>query len=167
MRDNQVSGLKILLVLVLAVGASQGTAGADEASPSWQPPPPMPDDFDWVQMTSGEWLKGEIIAMYEESMEFDSDEFAMQTLDWEDIKEIRSAQIVQVAFDDVHHVPTFAVISHLVYVTDEQDVASVIVDGVVLMREREFLTLDVSRIKTEANALGAKIKAGLAARNDD
>jgi 5-methylthioadenosine/S-adenosylhomocysteine deaminase len=79
----------------------------------------------------------------------------------------KRADLIQVAFDDVHHVPTFDVISHLVYVTDEQDVASVIVDGVVLMREREFLTLDVSRIKTEANALGAKIKAGLAARNDD
>jgi 5-methylthioadenosine/S-adenosylhomocysteine deaminase len=79
----------------------------------------------------------------------------------------KRADLIQVAFDDVHHVPTFDVISHLVYVTDEQDVASVVVDGVVLMREREFLTLDVSRIKTEANALGAKIKAGLAARNDD
>lgn len=100
MRDNQRPGLKILLVLVLAVVASQGTAGADDDGSSWQPPPPMPDDFDWIQMTSGEWLKGEIIAMYEDSMEFDSDEFDMQTLDWEDIQQIRSAQIVQVAFDN-------------------------------------------------------------------
>ena len=35
----------------------------------------------------------------------------------------KRADLIQVAFDDVHHVPTFDVISHLVYVTDEQDVA--------------------------------------------
>ena len=79
----------------------------------------------------------------------------------------KRADLIQVAFDDVHHVPTYDVISHLVYVTDEQDVASVVVDGTVLMREREFLTIDVERVATEANALGAKIQAALAERNDD
>ena len=79
----------------------------------------------------------------------------------------KRADLIQVAFDDVHHVPTYDVISHLVYVTDEQDVASVVVDGVVLMREREFLTIDVERVATEANALGAKIRAALAERNAD
>jgi putative salt-induced outer membrane protein YdiY len=91
------------IVAVLTIFASvflAGLAEADDSEAGWQPPPPMPDEFDWVQMTSGEWLKGEIIAMYEDSMEFDSDEFDMQTLDWADIREIRSAQIVQVAFED-------------------------------------------------------------------
>ncbi|MGI9224310.1 MAG: amidohydrolase family protein [Woeseiaceae bacterium] len=79
----------------------------------------------------------------------------------------KRADVIQVAFDDVHHVPTFDVMSHLVYVTDEQDVASVVVDGVVLMREREFLTIDVERVANEANALAARIRAALAERNDD
>ena len=69
------------------------------------------------------------------------------------------------AFDDVHHVPTFDVISHLVYVTDEQDVAAVVVDGKLLMRDGEFLTLDTDRIAAEANALAARIQSALAARN--
>ena len=77
----------------------------------------------------------------------------------------KRADLIQVSFDDVHHVPTFDVISHLVYVTDEQDVASVVVDGAVLMREREFLTLDTGRIAAEANALAARIQSALAARN--
>ena len=77
----------------------------------------------------------------------------------------KRADLIQVAFDDVHHVPTFDVISHLVYVTDEQDVASVIVDGAVLMRDGEFLTLDTDRIATEAKALAARIKSAIAARN--
>jgi 5-methylthioadenosine/S-adenosylhomocysteine deaminase len=77
----------------------------------------------------------------------------------------KRADIIQVAFDDVHHVPTFDVVSHLVYVTDEQDVASVIVDGKLLMRDGEFLTLDTDRIAAEANALAARIQAALATRN--
>ena len=77
----------------------------------------------------------------------------------------KRADIIQVAFDDVHHVPTYDVISHLVYVTDEQDVASVIVDGKVLMREHEMLTIDTERVRTEANALAAKIQAALVERN--
>jgi len=79
----------------------------------------------------------------------------------------KRADLIQVAFDDVHHVPTFDVMSHLVYVTDEQDVASVIVDGVVLMREREFLTIDTDKVAAEANALGARIQAALAERNTE
>jgi len=77
----------------------------------------------------------------------------------------KRADIIQVAFNDVHHVPTFDVISHLVYVTDEQDVASVIVDGTLLMRDGEFLTLDTDRIADEANALAAQIQSALAAGN--
>jgi len=73
---------------------------AEDGQQSWQPPPPMPDDFDWVQMKSGEWLKGEIIALYDDVLEFDSDEFDLQSLDFEDIQQIRSAQTVQVAFLD-------------------------------------------------------------------
>ncbi len=77
----------------------------------------------------------------------------------------KRADLIQVAFDDVHHVPTYDVISHLVYVTDEQDVASVIVDGKVLMREREFLTLDTARVADEARALAGRIQAALEQRN--
>jgi 5-methylthioadenosine/S-adenosylhomocysteine deaminase len=77
----------------------------------------------------------------------------------------KRADLIQVAFDDVHHVPTYDVISHLVYVTDEQDVASVIVDGNVLMRDGEFLTIDTARVAAEARALAAQIHAALAERN--
>lgn len=77
----------------------------------------------------------------------------------------KRADVIQVAFDDVHHVPTYDVISHLVYVTDEQDVASVVVDGKVLMKEHEMLTIDTKRVRTEANALAAKIQAALDERN--
>ena len=68
-------------------------------------------------------------------------------------------------FDDVHHVPTYDVISHLVYVTDEQDVASVVVDGKLLMHDGEFLTIDTARVAREASELAARIQAALEERN--
>ncbi len=55
--------------------------------------------------------------------------------------------------------------SHLVYVNDEQDVASVVVDGVVLMNEREMLTIDTDRVAREAAELAARIQAALDERN--
>lgn len=75
------------------------------------------------------------------------------------------ADIIQVDFEDVHFVPTYDVVSHLVYVADEQDVASVVVDGQVLMRNREFLSVDTARIAREATELAARIRAALAERN--
>jgi putative salt-induced outer membrane protein YdiY len=89
----------LLVAILTTVVATSPALGADDEE-SWQPPRPMPDHFDWVQMTSGEWLKGEMIAMYDDVLEFDSDEFDLQSLDLEDIQQIRSAQIVQVAFLD-------------------------------------------------------------------
>ncbi|HEX9853365.1 MAG TPA: amidohydrolase, partial [Woeseiaceae bacterium] len=77
----------------------------------------------------------------------------------------RKADVIQVSFEDVHFVPTYDVISHLVYVADEQDVVSVVVDGKLLMRDREMLTIDTARVAREARALAARIQAALAERN--
>jgi 5-methylthioadenosine/S-adenosylhomocysteine deaminase len=73
----------------------------------------------------------------------------------------KRADIIQVSFDDVHFVPTYDVISHLVYVADEQDVTTVVVDGNVLMKDREILTIDTDRVRTEATTLAARIQKAL------
>jgi len=75
------------------------------------------------------------------------------------------ADVIQVSFDDVHFVPTYDVISHLVYVADEQDVASVTVDGKLLLRDGEFLTINTERVAKEATEIAARIQAALAERN--
>jgi len=79
----------------------------------------------------------------------------------------KRADVIQVAFDDVHHVPTYDVVSHLVYVSDEQDVASVVVDGRVLMREGVMETIDTARVAREASALAAQIQSTLEQRNSN
>ena len=77
----------------------------------------------------------------------------------------KRADLIQVAFEDVHHVPTYDVVSHLVYVTDEQDVASVVIDGKVLMYERRITSIDTERVAAEATALAGRIQAALDERN--
>ena len=77
----------------------------------------------------------------------------------------KRADVIQVDFDDVHHVPTYDVVSHLVWVSDEQDVASVVVDGKGLMRDGEMLTIDTDRVAAEARAFAARIQAALQERN--
>ncbi len=62
-------------------------------SREWTPPPPMPDKYDWVQLTSGEWLKGEIKVIHQDTLEFDSDKLGLLKLDMADVKTIRSARM--------------------------------------------------------------------------
>jgi cytosine/adenosine deaminase-related metal-dependent hydrolase len=48
-----------------------------------------------------------------------------------------------------------------VYVADEQDVSSVVVDGKLLMKNGEMLTIDTERVTREATALAARIQDAL------
>ena len=85
-----------LAASVFAAPASR----AQDAKPSWQPKAPdgLPADFDWIRLPSDEWLKGEIVSMYDGKLEFDSDELGLHTFDFADIKELRSSRVVQVGF---------------------------------------------------------------------
>ena len=93
-----LSRLAIVITVSLTVLISSIAAAATNNT-GWQPPPPMPDDFDWIQLVSDEWLKGEIIEMFDDKLEFDSDELDLQSFDWEDIKQLRSAGVMRVGFE--------------------------------------------------------------------
>ncbi len=62
---------------------------------SWVPPE---DGFDWVQLKSGEWLKGRIKAMQDRELDFDSEEMDEQTFDWKDVRQLRSPRTIDVLF---------------------------------------------------------------------
>lgn len=57
---------------------------------TWKKAVPPTDKFDWIQLTSGEWLKGEIKVLYNKVLEFDSDKLDLLEIDLEDIKQIHS-----------------------------------------------------------------------------
>lgn len=52
--------------------------------------PPIDSDFDWIQLTSGEWLKGDLKVLYDYTLEFDSDELDLLEFDFEDVKQLRT-----------------------------------------------------------------------------
>jgi len=58
------------------------------------------DSFDWVQLVSGEWIKGNIARMRNEKMEFDSDKLDMLYLDLADVSLVHSPQVNTYVFDD-------------------------------------------------------------------
>ncbi|MEY4388269.1 MAG: hypothetical protein RLY20_3552 [Verrucomicrobiota bacterium] len=70
------------------------------AADDWRPPAPSGNDgFDWIQLTSGEWLKGKIKSMQDEKLEFDSEELDSLTFDWEKIRSVRSPRMVSVRIE--------------------------------------------------------------------
>ena len=52
--------------------------------------PPADSEFDWLQLTSGEWLKGDFKVMYDFTLEFDSDEMGLQEFDFDDVEQVRT-----------------------------------------------------------------------------
>ena len=67
--------------------------------PVWPSSTPPPDNFDWIQLDSGEWLKGELEVLYDGKLEFDSDELDHLTLDWEDVKQVRGHSVHSVKLE--------------------------------------------------------------------
>ena len=61
--------------------------------------PPRDEKYDWIQLQSGEWLKGEIISLYNFSFEFDSKELGLLNIDWEDVRQIRSARDISIQIE--------------------------------------------------------------------
>ena len=62
---------------------------------SWVPPQ---DSYDWIQLNTGEWLKGRIKAMQERQIEFFSEKLSDVTFDWKDIRQLRSSRTIDVLF---------------------------------------------------------------------
>ena len=56
------------------------------------------DTFDWIQLKSGEWLKGKIKGMQNFKLEFDSEKMNLREFDWEDIVIVRSPKLNSVWF---------------------------------------------------------------------
>ncbi len=84
---------RLLLVMLCAAGSS---LHADNWTP---PPPPKEDGFDWIQLKSGEWLKGKIKSLQDEKLEFDSEELNLLTFAWKDIRVVRSPRLVSVRIE--------------------------------------------------------------------
>ena len=79
----------------------KGDINIEKLQKPWEQMSPQTAGFDWVQTKSGEWFKGEIIAMYNDELEFDSDEIGLYTFDFEDIAQIKSHNMLSVNIENV------------------------------------------------------------------
>jgi hypothetical protein len=67
----------------------------------WEDLFPTPIKSDWIETKSGEWFRGKIKGLYNDALEFDSDELGVHTFDFDDIKMIKSYQILREIFGRV------------------------------------------------------------------
>ncbi|MEM9727398.1 MAG: DUF481 domain-containing protein [Myxococcota bacterium] len=90
------------------------------------------DTFDWLRLSSGEWLKGEFQWMRDDEFGFDSDDLDLVTDDWEKVARLHSPRVHTYAFLDGTDLIGRAVI------TPDQIIVETI-DGVVTMPRNELL----------------------------
>jgi len=86
-RDFIVVAVGVCLLGCLLIAFPMHARG-DGGKPVWAPEGSPPEGFDWIQLTSGEWLKGDLKVLYNESLEFDSDELDLLKFDWDDVQQV-------------------------------------------------------------------------------
>ena len=68
---------------------------------TWDNLSPTPIKYDWLQTKSKEWFKGEIKALYDDELEFDSDEVGLYTFKFKDIIQIKSYHVISVNIENL------------------------------------------------------------------
>jgi len=71
----------------------------------------------------------------------------------------KKADIIGLDLDKPHLIPLYNIYSHLVYAASAADVTLNIINGRVVMRNRELLTLDVEQVMADVRAIAKKIKS--------
>ena len=74
MRSTHYSLLRMFfpMLLTLCLLAAVTPPAVAEEESTWTPP--TSEEWDWLHLNSGEWLKGEIKSMHDRKIRFDSDE---------------------------------------------------------------------------------------------
>ena len=150
------------------------TADATRPGP-WRPVEPEPKKSDWIQLTSGEWLKGEIDRLRDEKLYFDSEELDDLELDWSDIAQVRTVLPHTYRFE-VAEAPTLyehlsnrdqyepLILTGVAQIDGES--VRIEVDGEVRVFPREQLVSMVAGDgKSEFQFWSGKLSLGLAARS--
>lgn len=147
--------MRLLCPVIVALLCQTDPAWAQ--STRWVAPPPSTSDRDWIRLTSGDWISGEIEELRDRNFEFDSDELDMLKLDWDDVAELRSSRRLTYRFDDLGVFTGTAIMR----------------DGIVVVRDgdvsREFpraaLLVILGGEPTELNFWSMDLSAGFVGRS--
>ena len=74
----------------------------------------------------------------------------------------KRADLITIRLDRPNAVPLYNVYSHLVYALKSADVQDVMVNGRVVVRDRQCLTLDAAAIRAKADEYGRRVQRSLA-----
>jgi len=146
----------------LATGTAPGPVSGDsvvsglpEDAKSWEPPAAdmASTKWDWVLLTTGEWLKGTIETFRDGDMTFDSDQFGLQVLDMDDVAGFYALQ------------------PHLFMLDDRQELAGtgtlrgdeLVINGTTLTRARLMSLVEGSQ--REIDFWSFKLNLSLSVRN--
>jgi len=103
--DTHKNTKKVSIKKVINAIDEKGKIDVSKIQSPWEEMSPTPKKYDWVQTKSGEWFKGEIKALYDDKLEFDSDEIGLYTFDFEDVVHIKSYQIISVNIENLASFP--------------------------------------------------------------
>ncbi|EAR22441.1 hypothetical protein NB231_11914 [Nitrococcus mobilis Nb-231] len=73
------TGFLVLFLCRVAMSENSKTKGP------WAPPEPSHIEYDWIQLDSGEWLKGDLERLRDRKVDFDSDKLNDLAVDFSDV----------------------------------------------------------------------------------
>jgi 5-methylthioadenosine/S-adenosylhomocysteine deaminase len=73
----------------------------------------------------------------------------------------KRADLITVSLGAPRQTPLYDVVSHLVYTTRGDDVQTTIVNGTILMKDRQLRTLDRAAVLADANRFAEKVRAAV------
>lgn len=97
MRSSRAGSAIVLVVVAIAGFIHPGEISAQE--PQFEGAA-SPAKWDWIQIKTREWLKGELLGVYDEDLEFDSEEMDLKTFPWDEVREVRTANSMEVGLTD-------------------------------------------------------------------
>ena len=118
----------LCIIICLSLAAQVNVLADNEentlsGSPEWISSSAPPVDFDWIQLSSGEWLKGDLKRLYQEKLEFESDKLDLLEFDWEDVEQVHGHQPHSVLIEgSVALVGILKIVDDEVYITTSKGV---------------------------------------------
>ena len=147
------------------LAAALAAAILSAATTSLAQPPDLSDPpelgakgMDWVKLSSGEWLAGEIKGMRDVELEFESDKLDLLTLDWSDVAGLSSTAVRTYRFDQLGVFTGTAAMQ-------EGQVAVRTTDGEVRRFPRESLLLIIAGEGSEWDYWSASASVGWVLRS--